>query len=39
MLYYKKKFYRDTSIIAEYLAAVIDKQYPKEILHIFDAYY
>ena len=35
----KKKFYRDTSTIVKYLAVVMSKQYPQEILHIFDAYY
>ena len=39
ILYYKNKYHRDTSTIADYLAAIIAKQYPKPILHIFDVYY
>ena len=38
MLYCKKKYHWDASAIAEYLAAAIVKQYPTEIIHIFDAY-
>ena len=34
-----KKYYCNTSTIAEHLVAVINKQYPNKILHIFDAYY
>ena len=37
MLYYKKKYHRDASTIAEYLAAVMVKQYPKVIIHMLDA--
>ena len=36
ILFHKKKYYRDASTIAKYLATVI-KQYSKEILYIFDA--
>ena len=36
---YKKKFYQDTSIIADFLAAIIAKQYDEKILSIFKLYY
>ena len=39
MLYYKNKLYYDALTITDYLAAVMVKQYPKPILHIFDIYY
>ena len=39
ILYYKKKFHRNASIIADYLPANIEKQYQKEIIYIFNPYY
>ena len=39
ILYYKNKFYHDASTITDYLVAVMVKQYPKPILHVFDAYH
>ena len=39
ILYYKNKFDRDASTIADYLVAVMVKQYSKPILHIFDTYH
>ena len=39
ILYYKKKFHYNTSIITDYLAAVLLKQSNKNILHIFDPYH
>ena len=39
ILYYESKFHRDTLTIANYLAAVIAKQYSKPILYIFNQYH
>ena len=39
VLFYKKKFHRDTSTIANHLATVMMKQYNKSIIHIFDTYH
>ena len=39
VLFYKKKFYCDASTIANYLPAVMQKQYTGNIMHIFDLYY
>ena len=39
ILYYKSKYHQDASTIADYLAAVMVKQYPCPILHVFDAYH
>ena len=38
IIYHKNKYHCDTSTIADYLVAVIVKQYPQPILHIFDIY-
>ena len=39
MLYYKNKFHYNASTIADYLVAVMVKQYLKLILYIFDTYH
>ena len=39
ILYYKNKYYHGVTIIVDYLAAVIIKQYSQPIIHIFNAYY
>ena len=39
ILFYKKKFYRDASIIADHLVAVLLKQINKNILYIFNPYH
>jgi hypothetical protein len=37
--YYKKKFYQDALVIADYLSAIMQRQYEKEIIYIFDLHY
>ena len=39
ILYYKSKYHHDISTIADYLVAIMVKQYPHPILHIFDTYH
>ena len=39
ILFYKKKFHWDESTIVEYLAAVMNRQYLKENLYIFNPYH
>ena len=39
ILFYKKIFHKDTTTIADYLAAVMAKQYKNPILYIFKSYY
>ena len=39
ILFYKKKFHQNTSIIVDYLPAIMQKQYQKNIIYIFDSYY
>ena len=39
IFFYKKKFYRDVSTIANYLLAVMNKQYNGNVLYIFEPYY
>ena len=39
ILFYKKKFYYDTSTIADYLPALMQKQYSDDIIYIFELYY
>ena len=39
VLFYKKKFHRNASIITDYLSVVMQKQYTGDIMHIFDPYH